>query len=225
MPMDNPIIEGAFDRLYEEPGALTSAYMEGRAARKKLIADLKADMTAADNGAPPPDRLSQAASQLGRLIQHDPSVRLVFAGFGGWDTHVNQGAVSGQLTNHLKALGDGLATFINQLGSAYGETVILVISEFGRTVHENGNGGTDHGHGNVMWVMGGPVRGGRIYGQWPGLSRAGLYQERDLAITTDFREPIVRVLEGHLGFSSSDTARVFPNCPSDSGSVRALIRV
>src|SRR5216684_8986459 len=88
-----------------------------------------------------------------------------------WDTHINQGSVGGQLPNRLKALGEMLSTFVQALGPAYLDTVILVISEFGRTVHENGNTGTDHGHGNVMWVMGGPVRGGRVYGRWPGLSK------------------------------------------------------
>ncbi len=100
-----------------------------------------------------------------------------------------------------------------------------MISEFGRTVHENGNGGTDHGHGNVMWVMGGPVRGRRVYAQWNGLAPAELYQERDVAVTTDFREPISLVLNTHMGLPPSQIARIFPQGPRDSGNTSGLIRV
>ena len=131
----------------------------------------------------------------------------------------------GQLANHLKPLGDGLANFINALGPAYGDTVIVVISEFGRTVHENGNGGTDHGHGNVMWVMGGGVRGRRVYGRWAGLNDAALYQERDVAMTTDFREPIAAVLRTHMQLSASQIARSFPTARPIRATSAALIRV
>jgi len=151
-------------------------------------------------------------------------VRLAFISLGGWDTHVNQGSISGQLANHLKPLGDGLADFVKKLGPAYDDTVILVVSEFGRTVRENGNGGTDHGHGNVMWVMGGPVRGRRVYGQWSGLSPGDLYQERDLAVTTDFREPIVQVLHIHLGLPAVQIQKIFPKRPADTGHVSKLIK-
>jgi uncharacterized protein (DUF1501 family) len=100
-----------------------------------------------------------------------------------------------------------------------------VISEFGRTVHENGNGGTDHGHGNVMWVMGGGVRGRRVYGRWAGLNNAALYQDRDVAITTDFREPIAAVLRTHMQLSAAQIAQIFPSRPADSGHITGLVRV
>jgi uncharacterized protein (DUF1501 family) len=225
MPLDNPRIEDAFDRLYDGRDAISVAYQQGRAARKQLLGELGQDMVEADNGAPSPDGFSQDTSRLARLIQRDPSIKLAFMALGGWDTHVNEGPLRGQLANHLKQLGDGLGSFAQQLGPAYAETVILVISEFGRTIRENGNGGTDHGHGNVMWVMGGPVQGGRVYGRWPGLSSGELYQERDLAVTTDFREPISRVLAAHLGLSGAQVARVFPDRAADSGNVASLIRV
>ena len=125
----------------------------------------------------------------------------------------------------MTAAREGLAALTHDLGPTYHDTVILVMSEFGRTVHENGNGGTDHGHGNVMWVMGGPVKGGKVYGAWPGLSPANLYQERDLAITTDFREPIATVLKSHMQFTDPQIAKVFPACPRASGHVDGLIRV
>jgi uncharacterized protein (DUF1501 family) len=100
----------------------------------------------------------------------------------------------------------------------------MVISEFGRTVHQNGNGGTDHGHGNVMWLMGGPVRGRKIYGRWPGLATSELYQERDLAVTTDFREPIAAVLQSHMQLSASQIDKVFPRRPRQSSNLNRVIR-
>lgn len=223
MPLDNPRIEDAFDRLYDSDDALSRAYQEGRVARRKLLAELAADMREANHGAPPPNGFSGDAARLARLIARDPSIRLAFVALGGWDTHVNQGADRGQLANHLKPLGDGLADFARQLGPAYADTVIIVISEFGRTVHENGDAGTDHGHGNVMWVMGGPVRGGRIYADWRGLSPAALYQERDVAVTTDFREPICRVLSAHLGLGEEALARVFPRRPAATANTAGIV--
>jgi uncharacterized protein (DUF1501 family) len=224
MPMDNPRIEEAFDRLYRGDDAISRAYQEGRVARNKLRTELEQDMTAADNGAPSPNGFSDDTARLARLIARDPSIRLAFLALGGWDTHVNQGAAAGQLTNHLKPLADGLASLVKDLGPAYDDTVILVISEFGRTVHENGNGGTDHGHGNVMWVMGGPVRGRRTYTRWKGLAPADLYEERDVAVTTDFREPIGRVLRTHLGLAASQIDRIFPGRQPDSDNTGGLIR-
>ena len=118
------------------------------------------------------------SAQLAHLLGHDPRIRLTFASLGGWDTHVNQGNHKGQLANHLRPLGDGLAALASGLGRDWPDTVVVVLSEFGRTVHENGDGGTDHGHGNVIWVMGGNIRGGRIYGDWPGLAPAERSEER-----------------------------------------------
>jgi uncharacterized protein (DUF1501 family) len=223
--LDNPKIEEAFDRLYTGDDPLSRTYHEGRVARTKLHAEMMQDMTEANNGAPSPDGFSDDTGRLARLIARDPSIRLAFLALGGWDTHVNQGASQGQLANHLKPLGEGLASFVKDLGAAYDDTVILVISEFGRTVHENGNGGTDHGHGNVMWVMGGPVRGRRVYTQWRGLAPSALYQERDVAVTTDFREPIGQVLHSHLGLPSSQIEQIFPARPRDRGNTAGLIKL
>ncbi len=224
MPLDNPRIESVFDSLYDGSDPLSKAYQEGRLARQKLLGELRQDMVAADNGAPGPEGFPNDAARLAWLIQRDSSVRLAFISLGGWDTHVNQGSISGQLANHLKPLGDGLADLKKRLGPAYDDTVIVVLSEFGRTVRENGNGGTDHGHGNVMWIMGGLVRGGIVYGKWPGLARGDLYQERDLAVTTDFREPIAQVLGNHLGLSTSAIQKILPRRPADCGHVSTLIR-
>jgi uncharacterized protein (DUF1501 family) len=145
------------------------------------------------------------------LIGRDQRIRLAFASLGGWDTHVNQGKAKGQLANHLQPLGDGLAALAKGLGRDWDDTIVVVLSEFGRTVHENGNGGTDHGHGNVMWVLGGEVRGGRIYGDWPGLAAAQLYQSRDLAVTTDYRTALAAILERHLRLGDRQLAQIFPD--------------
>jgi uncharacterized protein (DUF1501 family) len=225
MPLDRPIVEAAFDRLYPGNGPLGHAYREGRIARRKLLAELEKDMREADHGAPSPAGFPGDTARLARLIAGDPTIRLAFMTLGGWDTHVNEGSSRGQLANHLKPLGEGLSSFATALGSHYQDTVVVVISEFGRTVRQNGNGGTDHGHGNVMWVMGGPVRGGKVYGAWPGLSNQHLYQDRDLAITTDFREPISDVLEKHLGLGRSQVGRVFPDCPKPSSHTASLLRI
>ncbi len=214
IPLDRPGIEQAFARLYQGNDPLSTNFRAGEAARKKLLGEIQEDMKIADNGAPPPNGFATDAAQLARLIARDPGVRLAFVGLGGWDTHVNQGAAHGQLAGHLQPLADGLAGFAHDLGPAWNDTVVVVLSEFGRTVHENGNGGTDHGHGNVMWVMGGGVRGGRVYGQWPGLSNGDLYQGRDLAMTTDFREPLALIVRDHMGLNDSQLRQVFPGSPA-----------
>jgi len=225
MPLDRPNIEQAFDRLYTGKDPLSIAYRDGRAARKRLMGELAQDMAEANNGAPSPVGFSTDTDRLARLIQRDPTIRIAFMALGGWDTHVNQGAANGQLANHLKPLAEGLASFAKALGPAWNETVVLVISEFGRTVHENGNAGTDHGHGNVMWVMGGPVGGAKVYGRWPGLGTAELYQERDLAVTTDFRDAISTVLVSHMGLGERQVATVFPGRSPAGSNPAGLIKV
>jgi uncharacterized protein (DUF1501 family) len=221
--LDRPLINAAFDRLYAGDDALSRAYKEGLTAHKAVLADLQTEMTAADNGAPSPIGFATDVQHLAQMVRQDPSIDLAFFALGGWDTHINQGAAEGQLANHLKSLGEGLATLARDLGPAYADTVIVVVSEFGRTAHENGNRGTDHGHGNVMWVMGGPVAGGRIYGDWPGLSHEMLYEGRDLAVTTDFREVLSGILADHMGVSGAALDRIFPSRPASAG-IAGLIR-
>ena len=223
-PLDRPEIQTAFDRLYTGNDPLSVAYREGEASRKKLLAELTEEMQMADQGAPSPVGFADEAKNLGRLMARDPGLKVAFIALGGWDTHINQGSVQGQLPNRLNALGESLSTFVQALGSAYSDTVILVMSEFGRTVHENGNTGTDHGHGNVMWVMGGNVKGGKVYGQWPGLSGNELYEGRDLAVTTDFREVISVVLESQFGLTSSQLNKVIPRGPKPTRDTREMVR-
>jgi uncharacterized protein (DUF1501 family) len=213
IPLDRPEVSRAFDRLYAGNDSLSETYRQARAVRAELLSDLASEMREADNGAPPPSGFPRRASRLAYLIRRDRNIRIAFASLGGWDTHVNQGRSQGQLANRLQPLGEGLAALAKGLGRDWDDTVIVVISEFGRTVRENGNGGTDHGHGNVVWVLGGSVRGGRVYGDWPGLAKAQLYQGRDLAVTTDYRAVFAAILERHLGLADHQLAQIFPGLP------------
>ncbi|NES64698.1 MAG: DUF1501 domain-containing protein [Okeania sp. SIO2D1] len=215
LPIDRPQIYEAFDRLYSSNDELSRVYQEGRRARDLLLADLEQEMEAASAGAPPPQSFAADAKNLAQIMVGDSKTQLGFMAFGNWDTHVNQGSSQGALARRLKPLGEGLVTLVQELGPLYSDTAILVMSEFGRTVKENGNGGTDHGHGNVMWVLGGGVRGGQVYGQWPGLDESELFQKRDLAVTTDFRSVISSVLEQHLEIERSQIARIFSGYSSE----------
>jgi uncharacterized protein (DUF1501 family) len=225
LPVDRAAVADAFAAIYDGGDAMSAAFRDGEMARKELLGDMPPDEeTKADNGAPGPEGFPQVAGRLAGLLRQDQRIRLAFVDLGGWDTHVNQGGASGQLANHLAPLGEGLAALARGLGPQLDDTVVIVMSEFGRTVHENGNGGTDHGHGNVMWLLGGAVGGGELHGRWPGLDAAALYQGRDLAVTSDFRDVIGLVLERHLRVSDAALATVFPDPPARDPALRRLIR-
>jgi uncharacterized protein (DUF1501 family) len=224
IPLDRPAVNQAFGALYDGNDDMSRAYRQGQQTRKQLLTDMEREMQEADNGAPSANGFPAQAKRLAGLIARDPAIRIAFVALGGWDTHVNQGNVKGQLANHLQPLAEGLVVLAKGLGPAYQDTVVLVISEFGRTAHENGNGGTDHGHGNVMWVMGGGVNGGKVYGEWPGLASERLYQGRDLAITTDFRTAIGTVVERHLGLSDQNLQTVFPKMPQPQAGIAKLLK-
>jgi uncharacterized protein (DUF1501 family) len=222
--LDRPAVNKAFGQLYNGDDEMSRAYREGQASRKQILSDMELEMREADNGAPSATGFPAQARRLATLIQRDSSVRVAFAALGGWDTHVNQGNIKGQLANHLQPLAEGLAAFRKDMGSAYSDTVVLVISEFGRTVRENGNAGTDHGHGNVIWVMGGGVNGGKVYGEWPGLSNDRLYQGRDLAVTTDFRIAIGTIVERHMGLTDQSLQTIFPGMPQSQSGIAPILK-
>lgn len=222
--LDRPAVNKAFARLYDGQDALSAAYREGQTSRKKLLSDMDEEMRQADNGAPSATGFPAQAPRLARMMRRDRSIQIAFVALGGWDTHVRQGSSTGQLANHLGPLAEGLAALAQGLGDDYRETVVLVISEFGRTARENGNGGTDHGHGNVMWVMGGPIGGGKVYGAWPGLANDQLYQNRDLAVTTDFRVVASTVIERHMRLPDRDLATVFPGMPATKADLTTLVK-
>jgi uncharacterized protein (DUF1501 family) len=162
-----------------------------------------------ENGAEyPRSAYGDALRQIAQLVKAEVGLEIAFAESGNWDHHVNEGAAIGQLAVRLDDFARGIAALVRDLGDRMQDVVILTMSEFGRAVAENGNRGTDHGHGNAMMVIGGSVRGGRVYGRWPGLAREQRYEGRDLAVTTDFRAVFDEVVRGHLGLT--DTRTVFP---------------
>jgi uncharacterized protein (DUF1501 family) len=168
----------------------------------------------------PKGRFADSMKQIAQLIKADVGVEVAFADIGGWDHHLNE---PGQLKNVLAEFGNSLAAFYQDLGDRMEDVVVVTMSEFGRTAKENGNRGTDHGHANVMFVMGGPVRGGKVYGRWPGLSPEQLNEDRDLALTTDFRDVLSEAVYSHLGNRSIRS--VFPNYDGSPAKFRGFLKV
>ncbi len=156
----------------------------------------------------PKTGFGQAMQQVAQLIKADLGLELAFAELGNWDHHVNEGSTTGQIALRLDEFSSGIAAFATDLGDGMADVVLVTMSEFGRAVQENGDRGTDHGHGNAMLVLGGPVKGGKVYGKWPGLEPEQRWQNRDLAVTTDFRDVFAEIVTGHLG--ASDVSRIFP---------------
>ena len=146
---------------------------------------------------------------IAQLIKAGVGLEVAFTEIGGWDTHVNEGNGRGQLANLLRDFANSIAAFGTDLGKRMDDVVLMTMSEFGRTAKENGNRGTDHGHGNTMFVLGNSVKGGKVYGDWKGLKPDQLNEARDLAVTTDFRDVFAEAAYKHMG--STDLAKVFPN--------------
>lgn len=169
----------------------------------------------------PRSPFAHSMMEIAQLIKADVGLEIAFADLGGWDTHVNQGASQGQLALRLRDFGDSIAAFCADLDDRMEDVVVLTMSEFGRTARENGNAGTDHGHANCLFVIGGGVRGGELYGEWPGLDAEQLYEGRDLALTTDFRDIFAEVLYGHLGIEKLD--QVFPQYQVDRAKFLGLM--
>lgn len=213
--VDRDPVREAFDALYRNDARLGGVWREAEQTRAKLLADAQQDMSDSAQDAPAPKGFPDDAARAARMMVADAGLRLMVFQLGGWDTHVNQGAAEGQLANHLQPLGEGLLTLQQGLGAVWDDTTVLVMSEFGRTVRENGNRGTDHGHGNAHWLLGGAVKGGRVFGDWQGLARDALHEDRDLPVTTDFRCLIDRILERQLGLSVAARARVLPGFAPD----------
>jgi len=174
------------------------------------------------NGARYPNGFGGALRQLAQLIKADLGVEIAFVDIGGWDTHSNQGSLDGRLPALLQNYANALTAFYTDLGDRMGDVVILTMSEFGRTARENGSGGTDHGKANVMFVMGGGVKGGVVYRDWPGLAPEQLNENRDLALTTDFRDVFSEVLAGHL--HPEHLEAIFPGFEIDPQRYLGLMR-
>ncbi len=200
----------AFEELYQ--GSATGLVATSSAEAFEAVRMLKSvdpqGYQPANGAQYPAGPLGRSLRQVAQLIKADLGVEIAFADVGGWDTHVNQGASEGQLAARLTEFGRALAAFSQDLGGRMADVVVLTMSEFGRTIAENGNVGTDHGHATAMFLLGGGVKGGKVYGDWPTLDPAKRFEERDLAVTTDFRDLFAEVVTGHLG--TTDLSAVFP---------------
>ncbi|MGH7354268.1 MAG: DUF1501 domain-containing protein [Candidatus Rokuibacteriota bacterium] len=199
-----------FESLYEQSvqDLLHGTACETFEAMKMLKRADAARIQPANGADYPRQPLGQALRQIAALIRADVGLEIAFADMQGWDTHVGQGAEQGQLATRLREFAGALAAFAQDLGDRMSDVVVLTMSEFGRTVRENGNRGTDHGHATAMLALGGGVRGGKVYGRWPGLAADQLFEGRDLAVTTDFRQLFAEIATHHLGVPAG--APLFP---------------
>ncbi len=218
-----PAVSESLEAMYAETGAgalRNAAKTSFEAARILKTAD--AAKLAPGNGAEyPKGPFGNALKQIAQLIKAGVGLEVAFADVGGWDTHVGEGGAQGQLSNRLRDYGQAIAAFARDLGSRMADVTLVTMSEFGRTVKENGNRGTDHGHANVMLLLGGGVKGGKVYGRWPGLDSSHLYENRDLAVTTDFRDVFAEILSKRMGVANLKS--VFPGHPLDEKKRLGLI--
>jgi uncharacterized protein (DUF1501 family) len=198
---------------------LAGAVSEGFKVRDDVYAEVAKEMTEANRGAVSPKGFELSARRIGRLMREQ--YNLGFVDVGGWDTHVGEGGATGYLAGRIGELGRGLAGFAQELGEpAWNDTVVVVISEFGRTFRENGNKGTDHGHGSVYWVLGGAVKGGRIVGEQVKVEQATLFQNRDWPVLTDYRALFGGLFARGYGLEQKLVQQVFPGvAPKDLGLV------
>jgi len=216
--------EGGFESMYAQTvdQAMRGVGQETFDAIDQLK-KINPDAYQAENGAQYPNsRFGKSLMEIAELFKSDVGLEVAFLDSGGWDNHVNEGGVQGQLSNLLRDLGQGIAAFHQDMGDRMGDVVFVSMSEFGRTAHENGNRGTDHGHANCMFVMGGGIKGGRVYSRWPGMSDGELYQGRDLAVTTDYRSVLGEIISKHLG--DRELRSVFPGYANDPKQFLGLVK-
>ncbi len=220
----SPVVEGGFEAVYAQTvdQALRGTGTETFEAID-MLRKANPQRFQPENGAQyPQGRFGQSLLQVAQLIKANIGLEVAFLDSGGWDNHVNEGGVQGQLSNLLRDLGQGLAAFHRDLGDRMADIVLVTMSEFGRTAAENGNRGTDHGHANCMFLLGGDLNGGKVHGKWPGLGAGQLYEGRDLALTTDFRTVLGEIIERKLG--NSDIRSVFPGFANDRTKYLGLVR-
>jgi uncharacterized protein (DUF1501 family) len=211
-------ISNAFQAMYDESSdsVLHGTGQETFEAVKMLKAADPAHYQPAAGVTYPNTPFGNSLKQIAQLMKADLGVEAAFSDIGGWDTHQNQGAAQGQLANRLKEFSESIAAFWKDMGTDAESVTLVTMSEFGRTARQNGTGGTDHGHANVMFVLGGQVKGGKVYGKWPGLSNEQLNEGRDLAVTTDFRNVLGEAAYKTLG--SRNLEAVFPGAEVKPGS-------
>jgi uncharacterized protein (DUF1501 family) len=220
----NGQVAKGFEELYSQglSDVLHGTGKEAFEAVKMLKKANPAQYTAANGANYPRSQFGQALLQIAQLIKSDLGVEVAFTDVGGWDTHANQGSSRGQLANRLQDFSQGIAALYKDLGDRMRNVVILTMTEFGRTIRQNGSGGTDHGHASVAFALGAPVQGGKVYGKWPGLAVEQLYEGRDLALTTDFRDVFSEIASRHLG--ATNLGAIFPGFSPNPLNFRGFIR-
>ena len=213
----------SFESMYADAvaGSLQATAKESFEA-VKLVKSAEPAKIAPENGANyPKSPFGNSMKQIAQLIKANVGVEIAFTDVGGWDTHAGEGGAQGQLANRLKDYANAIAAFAKDLGSRMADVTLVTMSEFGRTVKENGNRGTDHGHANHMLLLGGGVAGGKVYGKWPGLDSTHLYENRDLAVTTDFRDVFAEILSKRMRIAN--LRPVFPGYDCDEKKQPGLI--
>ena len=216
-------MQGGFEAMYDQTvnDALHGTGKETFEA-VNYLKQVNPSQYKAENGANyPRTPFGNSLLQIAQLIKAGVGLEVAFTDIGGWDTHVNEGNQQGQLSNLLRQFSSAIAALYTDLGQRMDDVVVLTMSEFGRTARENGNRGTDHGHANAMFVVGNSVRGGKVYGDWPGLKSDQLYEGRDLALTTDFRDVFGEIATKHLGTANLKT--VFPGYAGSPSKFRGVL--
>jgi uncharacterized protein (DUF1501 family) len=217
-------VEGGFEAMYAQTvdqamRGVGKETFEAIDQLKKIDPDSYQPENAAQY---PTSRFGRSLMEIAELFKADIGLEVAFLDSGGWDHHVNEGGVQGQLSNLLRDLGQGIAAFHQDMGDRMSDVVFVSMSEFGRTAQENGNRGTDHGHANCMFVMGGDVKGGKVYTRWPGMSEDKLHEGRDLAVTTDYRSVLGEIMTKHL--DGRDLNAVFPGFANDPRQFLGLVK-
>jgi uncharacterized protein (DUF1501 family) len=217
-------VEGGFEAMYAQT---VDRAMRGVGNETfEAVDQLKKINPAAyqpENGAQyPTSRFGKSLMEIAELFKADVGLEVAFLDSGGWDHHVNEGGVQGQLSNLLRDLGQGISAFNLDMGDRMSDVVFVSMSEFGRTAHENGNRGTDHGHANCMFVLGGNIKGGKVYTRWPGMDENQLHDGRDLEVTTDYRSVLGEIITRHLG--EKDLKPVFPGFANDPRQFLGLLK-
>jgi uncharacterized protein (DUF1501 family) len=217
-------VQGGFEAMYSQTvnDALRGAGKETFDAIKTLKQVNLSRYQPAPGANYPRGRFGDHLRQFAQLIKAEIGLEVAFTDLGGWDTHTNQGAAQGQLALRLTELAQGISALYTDLEERAEDVVILTMTEFGRTAKENGTRGTDHGHASVMFVLGGSIKGGRVFGKWPGLKTDQLNERRDLALTTDFRDLFAEVARNHLG--ATNLNRIFPDHQIKKGNLDELFR-
>lgn len=220
----NNQVATSFEALYAQnmTDSLHGTGKEAFEAVKMLKKANPRQYTPANGASYPNSPFGQNLLQIAQLIKSDIGLEVAFTDRGGWDTHANQGTGRGQLANQLRDFGQAIAALYQDLGDRMQNVVILTMTEFGRTIRQNGSGGTDHGHASCLFVLGGKVKGGKVYGKWPGLESHQLYEGRDLALTTDFRDVFGEVAMRHLGAANVNS--IFPGYTVNSANFKGFLR-